>query len=89
MAFIAYCLQVTLKHRLKALAPGLTPRAALEKLAPTQMVDVRVPATDARVLIRPRSARPDTDQQLLLSQLKFRLPDQPPPRIQSQPAQVA
>ncbi|MGC1952971.1 MAG: hypothetical protein WA970_10460 [Gammaproteobacteria bacterium] len=89
VAFIAYCLQVTLKHRLKALAPGLTPRAALEKLAPIQRVDVRVPATDGRVLILPRYTQPDTDQQLLLSQLKLRLPDQPPPRIQSQPTQVA
>ena len=89
VAFIAYCLQVTLKYRLKALAPGLTPRAALEKLAPMRMVDVRVPTTDGRVLILPRHTQPDADQQLLLSQLKLRLPDQPPPRIQSQPAQVA
>ena len=89
VAFIAYCLQVTLKYRLKALAPGLTPRAALEKLAPMQMVDVRVPTTDGRVLILPRYTHPDADQQLLLSQLKLTLPDQPLPRIQSQPAQVA
>ena len=89
MAFIAYCLQVTLKYRLKALAPGLTPRAVLEKLAPIQMVDVRVPTTDGRVLILPRYTQPDTDQKLLLSQLKLTLPEQPPPRIQSQPAEVA
>ena len=89
VAFIAYCLQVTLKYRLKALAPGLTPRAALEKLAPMQMVDVRVPTTDGRVLILSRHTQPDADQQLLLSQLKLTLPDQPPPRIQSQPAEVA
>jgi transposase len=89
VAFIAYCLQVTLKYRLKALAPGLTPRAALEKLAPIQLVDVRVPTTDGRVLILPRYTQPEVDQQLLLSQLKLTLPDQPPPRIQSQPAEVA
>jgi hypothetical protein len=89
VAFIAYCLQVTLKYRLKALAPGLTPRAALEKLAPIQMVDVRVPTTDGRVLILPRYTQPKVDQQLLLSQLKLTLPDQPPPRIQSQHAEVA
>jgi transposase len=82
VAFIAYCLQVTLKYRLKSLAPGLTPRAALEKLAPMQMVDVRVPTTDGRVLILPRVTQPEPDQQLLLSQLKLTLPDQPPPRIQ-------
>ena len=89
VAFIAYCLQVTLKYRLKALAPGLTPRAALEKLMPMQMVDVRVPTTDGRILILPRYTQPDSDQKLLLSQLKITLPDQPPPRIQSQPVEAA
>jgi hypothetical protein len=89
VAFIAYCLQVTLKYRLKSLAPGLTPRAALEKLAPIQMVDVRVPTTDGRLLILPRYTQPEADQQLLLSQLKLTLPDQPPPRIQSQAAKDA
>jgi len=89
VAFIAYCLQVTLKYRLKALAPGLSPRAALEKLAPIQMVDVRLPTTDSRLLILPRYTQPDADQQLLLSQLKLTLPDQPPPRIQSQTARAA
>lgn len=89
VAFIAYCLQVTLKHRLKVLAPGLTPRAALEKLAPIQMVDVRVPTTDGRVLILSRYTQPEPDQRLLLSQLKLTLPDQPPPRIQSHIARAA
>ena len=89
VAFIAYCLQVTLKYRLNALAPGLTPRAALEKLAPMQMVDVRIPTTDGRLLILPRYTQPEPDQQLLLSQLKLTLPDQPPPRIQSQTARAA
>ena len=89
VAFIAYCLQVTLKYRLKVLAPGLTPRAALQKLAPMQMVDVRVPTTDGRVLILSRYTQPESDQQLLLSQLKLTLPEQPPPRIQSQTAKAA
>ena len=30
VAFLAYCLTVTLKYRLQAHAPGLTPRAVLE-----------------------------------------------------------
>ena len=34
IAFMAYCLQVTLKQDTKALAPGLTPRAAIEKKWP-------------------------------------------------------
>jgi transposase len=33
IAFLAYSLQVTLKHRLLNHAPGLTPAAVLEKLA--------------------------------------------------------
>ena len=49
--------------------PSLTPRAALEKLGPMQMVDVQVPTTDGRVLILPGCTQPDTDQKLLLSQL--------------------
>ena len=49
--FLAYCLQVTLKQRLRALAPGLTPRAVLEKFAAIQMLDVHFPTTDGRTLI--------------------------------------
>ena len=33
IAFLAYCLHVTLARRLKALAPGLTPRSLFEKFA--------------------------------------------------------
>jgi transposase len=51
VAFMAYCLQVTLKYRLRALAPGLTPRAVLQKFAAMQMVDVHLPTTDGRYLI--------------------------------------
>jgi hypothetical protein len=83
VAFMAYCLQVTLKHRLRALAPGLTPRAVLEKFAAMQMVDVHLPTTDGRYLILPRYTQPDRDQRLLLSQMKLALPQQPPPKITS------
>ena len=84
VAFIAYCLQVTLKQRLRSLAPGLTPRAVLEKFAAIQMVDVHLPTTDGRYLVLPRYTQPNKDQQLLLSQLKLQLPDQPPPKIYSE-----
>lgn len=83
MAFLAYCLQVTLKHRLRALAPGLTPRAMLDKMAGIQMVDVHLPITDGRTIVLSRYTEPEADQALLLRQLKLRLPDQPPPRIVS------
>ena len=81
VAFIAYCLQVTLKLQARQLAPGLTPRAILEKLSAIQMVDVHLPTTDGRHLILPRYTQPDPDQQLLLQRLKLTLPQQPRPRV--------
>jgi hypothetical protein len=81
VAFQAYCLQVTLKHRLRALASGLTPKAVLEKFSALQMVDVHLPTTDGRYLVLPRYTQPNKDQKILLSQLKLSLPDQPPPKI--------
>ncbi len=83
VAFIAYCLQVTLKQRSRSLAPGLTPRAVLEKFAAVQMVDVHLPTTDGRQLILSRYTQPEKDLQLLLGQLKLVLPQQPPPKIKS------
>jgi len=88
VTFIAYCLHVTLKQHLRSLAPGLTPRAVLEKFATMQMVDVHLPTTDGRYLILPRHTQPEKDQQLLLQQLKLTLPEQPPPEIRTA-AQVA
>jgi Transposase DDE domain len=54
IAFLAYCLQVTLKHRLLLHAPGLTPTAVLEKLAEIKMIDVWIPTVDQRRLMLPR-----------------------------------
>lgn len=81
VAFLAYCLTVTLRHRLRMHAPGLTPRAVLEKLAGIQMLDVSFPTTDGRRLIMPRYTEPDPEQALLLHHLSLVLPKQPPPRI--------
>jgi hypothetical protein len=81
VAFLAYCLQITLKARLRPLAPGLTPRAALENLAAIQMVDVHLPTTDGRHLILSRYTQPEPEQNILLDQLRLGLPPQPPPRI--------
>jgi transposase len=82
VAFLAYCLLVTLKNRLQALAPGLTPKAVLDKLAGIQMLDVCLATTDGRSLIMPRYTQPEPEQALLLHQLQLSLPAQPPPRIQ-------
>lgn len=81
VAFLAYCLQVTLKQRLRALAPGLTPRAVIEELSGIQMVDVCVPTTDGRRLLLLRYTQPVPEQQLQLQRLKWTLPAKPPPRI--------
>jgi len=83
VAFLAYCLQVSLKARLRAHAPGLTLRTVLDKLAGLQMVDVHLPTTDGQQLTLSRYSEPDADQRLLLAQLKLQLPKQPPPRIAS------
>jgi transposase len=83
IAFLAYCLQVTLKNRLMIHAPGLTPAAVFEKLATIQMVEVWIPMLDGRWLVLPRHTQPEKDVQALLDQVRITLPSQPPPRIKS------
>ena len=81
IAFLAYCLQATLGCRLRALAPGLTPRSVLDKFAAVQMIDVHIPTTDGRELLLTRYTEPEKELNLLLGKLKLVLPDQPPPKI--------
>jgi hypothetical protein len=81
VAFLADCLHVTLRARLRRLAGGLTPRAVLEKLAAIQRLDVHFPTTDGRTLVLSRYTEPDADQKVLLRQLSLVLPAQPPPRL--------
>src|ERR1700739_21596 len=83
VAFLAYCLQVTLKQRLRSRAPGLTPRSVLDKMAAVQMVDVHLPTTDGRTVILSRYTEPEPDEALLLQTLKLILPGHTPPRIMS------
>jgi NAD(P)-dependent dehydrogenase (short-subunit alcohol dehydrogenase family) len=86
IAFLAYCLHVTLARRLHALAPGLTPRSVLEKFAAVQMIDVHLPTTDGRELLLSRYTEPEPELDLLLNKLKLELPAQPPPKITAAPA---
>src|SRR6266568_7141547 len=81
IAFLSYCLHVTLARRLRALAPGLTPRSVLEKFAAMQMIDVHLPTTDGRELLLTRYTQPEPELTLLLKKLKLDLPAQPPPKI--------
>jgi transposase len=83
IAFLAYCLQVTLKNRLMIHAPGLTPAAVFEKLATIQMVEVWIPMLDGRWLVLPRHTQPEKDVQAVLNQCQLTLPCQPPPRIKA------
>ena len=89
IAFLAYCLYVTLGRRLKSLAPGLTARSALEKFAAVQMVDVHVPTTDGREVQLTRYTQPEPELTLLLERLQLTLPAQPPPKITSTQAAAA
>ena len=83
IAFLAYCLHVTLTRRLHALAPGLTTRSALEKFAAVQMIDVHLPTTDGREIVLARYTQPEPELKLLIDRLKLTLPQQQPPKITS------
>lgn len=84
ISFLAYCLHVTMRQKLKVLATGLTPRELLVKFSAIQMLDVHLPTTDGRTVEMSRYTQPNKDQKLLLSQLKLELPAQPPPKIHGQ-----
>jgi len=81
IAFLAYCLHVTLGRRLHAFAPGLSARAVLEKFAAISMLEVHLPTTDGRTLQLTRYTQPDAETALLLEKLRLTLPPQPPPKI--------
>jgi hypothetical protein len=81
VAFLAYCLQITLTRWLNGLAPGLTARSALHKFAAVQMIDVHLPTTDGREIILSRYTEPEPELRLLIDRMKLTLPAQPPPKI--------
>lgn len=83
VAFLGYCLWVCLKHRLKAIAGSITPARLLDALKNIQLVEVWFQLRDGRQLCLPRITQPEKHQALLLEQLGWSLPEQPPPRIYS------
>jgi transposase len=89
IAFLAYCLHVTLAQQLRAQAPGLTPRSVLEKFAAVQMIDVEIPTTDGRTILLTRYTEPEPELKLLLERLQLELPAQPPPKITAAQAETA
>ena len=83
VAFVAFCIHASLRHKLRLKAPGLTPRSLIEELRAIVMLDVHFPTTDGRTLIFSRFTIPNKTQKLLLAQLDLELPPQSPPRITS------
>jgi transposase len=83
VAFLGYCLTVTLRMKLSPAAPGLTPRAVLKSLGAIQMLDVAIPTTDGRELVLRRHTEPELEQMMILEKLRLELPPQPPPRIRA------
>ena len=81
IAFLAYCLHVTLAQHLRPHASGLSARSVLDKFAAVQMLDVHIPTTDARELVLTRYTEPEPELKLLLERLNLELPAQPPPKI--------
>ncbi len=81
VAFMAFAMHVTLRRRLRDLAPGLTPRSVLEKFSAVQMIDVHLPTTDQRTVILSRHTEPEPELRILLDQMRLAFPPQPPPRI--------
>jgi transposase len=82
ISFLAYCLHGTLEQYNKK-AAGLRSRSVLERLSGIQMLDTLIPATDGRELRMKRYSKPEKIHHLLLDQLGFTLPAQPPPEIRN------
>lgn len=87
VAFLAYCLSITLLQYLRTLSGGLMPRADLEKFATIQLLNVCVPTTDGRELLLVR--RTESDQAATGPVAETQLhPAQPPPKITQPPPTV-
>ena len=84
MAFLSYCLQATLRQKLRNSASGLTSQAVLETLSRIQMLDVSIPTQDGRTLQMQRYTEPELEHKLILEKLNLTLPPQAPPKIYSE-----
>jgi transposase len=81
VAFLGYVLWVALKQKLRSCAPSLSPWQLLDQFGRIQLIDVWFKTRDGRALCLPRITQPEPAQAMLLHQLGWRLPHQPPPRI--------
>ena len=81
IAFLGYCLQTTLRQKLKTSAPGLTSQSVLEIFSKIQLLDVTIPTQDNRTLHLQRYTEPEQEHKILLEKLNLKLPAQAPPKI--------
>ena len=89
VAFLGYCLWVCLKQKLKAAAPSLSPWQVLDQFKRIVQVEVWFKLKAGGAICLPRITQPEPAQAMLLHQLSWSLPEQPPPRIyQDQVADV-
>ena len=85
LAFLGYAMWVCLKWKLKALASSLTPRQMIELFRSIQLVEVWFDTVDGRRICLPRITMPEPQHQVILEQIKWKLPEQPPPRVYGRP----
>jgi len=81
IAFLGYCLWVCLKQKLRTMGPGLTPWQLLDQFKRIVQVEVWFKLRAGGAICLPRITQPEPAQALLLHQLGWTLPEQPPPRI--------
>ena len=81
VAFLGYCLWVCLKKKAQRAAPSLTPWQILDQLGRIALVEVWFELRDGRRMCLPRITQPEPAQAVLLGQLNWTLPQQPPPRV--------
>lgn len=81
VAFLGYCLWVCLKQKLRAAAPSLTPWQLLDQFGRVVQVEVWFKLRAGGAICLPRITQPEPAQAILLHQLGWSLPEQPPPKI--------
>jgi hypothetical protein len=73
-----------LKKKAERSAPSLTPWQILDQLGRIALVEVWFELQDGRRMCLPRLTQPEPAQALLLAQLNWSLPQQPPPPVYAQ-----
>jgi transposase len=81
VAFLGYCLWVCLKQKLRAVAPSLTPWQLLDQFGRIVQVEVWFKLRAGGAICLPRITQPEPAQAILLQQLGWHLPEQPPPKV--------